>query len=762
MKKTYKILLLCFFLYLFSISLKAANLDEGLFRSEINPDEFEVNIIRFEGNDNFEYNVLYNVITTRPSDRSIIHKVLYYYDYQIDRNSPVKSFLPSIFINSLDEAIETLSYQIRFFSEPKVKQDMDNIKKFYNIHGFHDADVKYSFEPDSSEKGNALIFHIDEGNVYKIRSIEFSGLDTLPKTVEEKISETQTIELNKPYQEMQLMRKVTQINRILLNEGYYSASYETPVIVIDTLTITDSIFVQFNKGRRRMFGEITFVDSLGGQKRVTNNMKDKQLTFNKGDWYSREKVNESIDNLFSLGTFDIVSIDTTSQFEKSTDSTLPFRVFTQYRKQQEYGFSFLVNQTQIEKETNMGIDVSYFNRNIGGIAQVFNPFARVLLKDLSRSLKNIYNAEVEFQGGFNFAQPLLWVIDRARIAFSMQFLYSNRTLYQSLRVNSFSVPVRFPIQLPTFTFFNVANIDFTFEREAPINYRSAVSDIEKDPRDSLEIVTLYGTLDEYVRNKEPILTANLLGASIVGDMRNNPFSPTRGYFFALSFDMINPLFSFSKSVSGIADYSKIQVTGYYFTPINPVTTFAFKQRIGSIFWRDRANSYVPFERQFFAGGANSIRGWQSRELRYPEVININHSNEEKEFLSNLVGSRVLIEGSLELRWQLPVDKNANDEFSRQIKNIGLTAFLDWGNAFHSMELQQNYEEYYQYEWYEYITKLALAAGVGFRYDTPVGPIRVDFAWKIYNPSLNRRNWLFERSDALLGDVAFHLGLGHAF
>ncbi len=766
MKKKSKILQFLAFIYFFSFFLSSPlfsyDFSAGLYKSELSTNEYEINIIRFQGNDNFSYDELYNVVTTRESDRSVFHKVLYYYNYQIDRNPPVKSLLPKLFLSTLNGAIEGLSYQIRFFSDIKAEEDLKNLQKFYNMHGFHKATFHFTFLPDSALKANVLCFHIYEDTSYTIRSLELDGLDSVPDYIKSKIEAMQPIRIGRRYNELLLMRKVTQINRLLLNEGYFSTSYQTPVINIDTVNKTDSIYVKFLLSSRKKFGDIVFIDSLRGQKQVTNSMKSMQLTFKNGDWYSRDKVNESIDNLFSIGTFEAVAIDTSSHLYQMTDSTLAFHVFTQYRKQQEYGFSFLVNQTQIEKETNIGLDISYFDRNIGGIAQVFNPFARVLLKDVSRSINNLYNAEIEFQGGLNYAQPLLWTLDKARIAFSMQFLFSNRTLYQSLRVNSFTLPVRFPIKLPNFTFFNLANIDFSFEREAPVNYKAAVDNLVKNSRDSLEIVTLYATLDNYVKTASPVLTANIFGASVVGDMRNNPFSPTKGYFFALSFDMNNPLFSFMETLSGIAKYTRFQVTSYYFTPLDQFATLSFKQRIGAILWYDRSNSYVPFERQFFAGGANSVRGWQSRQLRYPEIININHSQEQKEFLSNFVGNRVLIEGSFEYRWKLPIDRNAKDIFSEQMRNIGLTAFVDWGNAFNSMELDGNYHEYYTYKWYEYITKLAIASGIGFRYETPVGPLRIDFAWKIYNPSAQKNYWIFDRQNALVGDVSFHLGLGHAF
>lgn len=70
------------------------------------------------------------------------------------------------------------------------------------------------------------------------------------------------------------------------------------------------------------------------------------------------------------------------------------------------------------------------------------------------------------------------------------------------------------------------------------------------------------------------------------------------------------------------------------------------------------------------------------------------------------------------------------------KGFGIVTFLDGGNVF---KKANNLD----------ITNLKYTAGVGLRYNTPVGPFRIDYGHK-----LNR-----ERGESR-GEI--HFSLGHAF
>ncbi len=64
-----------------------------------------------------------------------------------------------------------------------------------------------------------------------------------------------------------------------------------------------------------------------------------------------------------------------------------------------------------------------------------------------------------------------------------------------------------------------------------------------------------------------------------------------------------------------------------------------------------------------------------------------------------------------------------------------------------------------------VRDIALAAGIGFRYDTFFGPFRIDWGFRIYDPAEPAgRYWITQKR--LLGQTfkegVFHFGIGHAF
>lgn len=97
---------------------------------------------------------------------------------------------------------------------------------------------------------------------------------------------------------------------------------------------------------------------------------------------------------------------------------------------------------------------------------------------------------------------------------------------------------------------------------------------------------------------------------------------------------------------------------------------------------------LPASQRFFAGGDNSVRGYSYQELG------------PKNELGQVVGGKHLLVGSLELEHRLA-------------GNWSAAAFYDMGNAMNSTN-----------------DPLAHGAGVGLRWNSPVGPVRFDFAWSL--------------------------------
>ena len=736
----------------FNPSLAENKKDNILIPSYFNQFQFEIGEVRFIGNNSFNNTELQNLLASRPTDRSLEHRVLLYYDVQM-KYPYAKKIIPQIMINSLDQALMTMINEVQFYDQIKAENDVLTLQDYYNQNGYHKAKVSFTFEADKQRQLNVLSFFINEDTASSISGIVYQGLDSLPKDLGNDIKSLMKVRVGERFIESKIYSEVRAIHFKLLDNGYYYANFDMPLVLKDTIQNTDSVIITFHTGKRQKIDGIDYIDSTKGQKLVLNDMKDKQLDINIGDWYSISKINRSNNNLMSLGTFDIVSIDTSSIFKSQTDSTLSLVIFTQYRKQQEWGLGLYINRTAIDNFTNAGLEASYSHRNIGGIAQNFNTFLRFELQDISRLLE----AEPQAQAGISLTQPLWFTIGSARFGAAGQLLYSYSKIFSELQLSTISMPLKIPIKFPDFTYIQYGSLDLLIERQVPMNFESAYqkaldkAETVEEKEKTKSSYKIYESLNRYCnRTAFYVPTAFIFGGALIGDKRNDIFNPSSGYYLNGSLDLSIPGF-------GIAEIVRPQMSYYLFTRLSPTTVFAFKIRAGYTYWYDQNNSYVPIERQFFAGGANSVRGWSSRRLRYPQPKASDFANDTTfNFFQDFIGSGVIIEGTAELRFRIQRPSNFGDFLANIISDIVLTSFIDWGNTFH---WYSNYN--YPYKWYEYITGLAIASGVGIGYITPVGPFRVDLALPIYDPSAVRSQWIFTREN-VMKELKFHIGLGYSF
>lgn len=746
--------IITFSLLIFTTSFGKAEIpfiSNKLYPSIINKDFNEINVINFIGASQNYQNELANYVTSKATVNNLPYKFFSSFYYEFERNPSMSNFIQ----NEFRKGLINLRENVPFFDKTTVDNDLISIRNFYQLNGFHDAKVTFRFYPSINSRENILDFVISEGQRYKIKEVNYIGLDNIAEELKGIIVEFKNIKLNTYFNEPFIQNSLNNLTSFLKNNGYYEASYSTPLVKIDTSQKEDYITINFTLGNRYRIGRIDFIDSANNQPLIANDMKLRQLAFDKGDWYSYQKIDQTKDNFLSLGLFEIVAIDTTSRFQHQNDSTLNFVIFLSYRKQQEYGVGFSFNQTRMDNLVNVGVEANYRHRNIFNAAQEFSPFANLYAKDILSTITT-GSLELETQVGFKFTQPLLWTIDNSRISLLTSFSYSLRSLNNFFTISTINFPVTFAIRFPRITYFNRGSIDFQFLRENPINFDEALSEAissaknEQDINNILQAFLLYEDLSKYLNEKDfHLLTSNIIGVSLTGDTRNNPFSPSNGYFTFFGADGWNPLF-YPKEVSGLARYIRLQLTHYQFFKLTPTTTLALKGRFGGIQLLEDGNSYVPIDRQFFCGGANSVRAWPSRQLRYSNFTSDSVDNKNTFlFLQNFIGNGVLIEGSIEFRFGFPKPPGLNLFLQNLVQNIKTTLFLDFGNAFHWFLSNEDLEV----KPLDYITKLAVGAGIGLRYETPIGPLRVDFAVPVYDPLYIKKPF---RS------VTFNFGLGHAF
>lgn len=151
-------------------------------------------------------------------------------------------------------------------------------------------------------------------------------------------------------------------------------------------------------------------------------------------------------------------------------------------------------------------------------------------------------------------------------------------------------------------------------------------------------------------------------------------------------------------------------------------------------------SLVPFEKRYFSGGANSVRGWSVRSLgpgSFPGDGNfLNQSGDIK------------FDASIELR-------------SKLFWKLQGAVFIDAGNIWTVKENES--QPGGQFEFNKFYKQIAMAYGLGLRFDFDFFVIRFDGGMKALNPvyeSGKGRYPIFR--PRLSRDFAFHFAVGYPF
>ncbi|RYD50733.1 MAG: hypothetical protein EOP60_11245 [Sphingomonadales bacterium] len=163
------------------------------------------------------------------------------------------------------------------------------------------------------------------------------------------------------------------------------------------------------------------------------------------------------------------------------------------------------------------------------------------------------------------------------------------------------------------------------------------------------------------------------------DRSDDLLNPTRGY-------RIKGNVSPETSVRGRArPYARLMLEGTYYRPVTSSIVVAGRARVGSIPGIDRND--LPPSRRYYAGGGGSVRGFGYQELgpRSPD--------------GRPVGGRSFNEFAIEARYRFG--------------NFGVVPFIDAGQVYEGV--------------YPTGKNMRFGAGIGGRYYTNFGPLRVDIA-----------------------------------
>lgn len=460
------------------------------------------------------------------------------------------------------------------------------------------------------------------------------------------------------------------------------------------------------EGPRVVVGEITVV----GNERYSRESILREITLRPGEPYSEEARLESRRRLYNLQGFRTVNVEAQPRLPGEAETRIVISLVESGSMTFGFGPGIEVEsrarkvdvdrfEDRLEVSPRASVDIG--RRNLGGRNRSVNFFGRVSLKPRTSD-----DPELDGRGyGFN----------EYRVNATFQERYAFRTNADIL----FGVTSEQAIR-STYSFTRRgANADLV---------RPLPNAMSLSARYSFEVTSRF---DEQLTEDElsdvdrifPQVRLSYLSAVLLRDRRDNQVAPSRGSLFTGGFDF-GPRWLGSE-----VGFIKTRVEGSYYRPLGDSRRVILATRaiagLGYGFEREVTQEDgtvtivkdLPKSQRFFAGGSNTVRGFQLDRLGVREILTDSG-------LSDGGNAMLVLNGELRIASGRP--------FGRALTTVG---FLDAGNVFDRVS-EFN------------LSRIRGALGFGFRYDSPFGPLRLDVGFKLNRftfPNATERRWEFHLS-----------------
>jgi outer membrane protein insertion porin family len=201
---------------------------------------------------------------------------------------------------------------------------------------------------------------------------------------------------------------------------------------------------------------------------------------------------------------------------------------------------------------------------------------------------------------------------------------------------------------------------------------------------------------ELVLSQDLNVHLSTFSGAILRDTRDKPLDAHRGSFSTLNFGLT------PKALGSSANFAKLTGQYAYYKQVHSVV-FANSIRLGLA--KSFANSFVPTSQLYFSGGGSSLRGFPIDEAGPQRIVpfcNVLSQQTECVNVTVPVGGRQLFILNSEARFPLRINKA-----------LGGVIFYDGGNVYSAINL------------HNFVNNYSNTVGIGLRYSTPIGPVRID-------------------------------------
>jgi len=520
----------------------------------------------------------------------------------------------------------------RVYTPEKLKQSLSNLKETLERRGFEHATVDVVQLQQNDTNGQVSVqIKVEEGPKSLVRSIRKEVY--LEQT--NQVQEATLIRTNAVFSSVWVQDYKQSIKTIYFHQGYPDVAVDVSILGKQEHgeEIDLDLLARVNSGPRVVLNQVKFE----GQKKTRLSLLRRRARLSESNKLDRVTVEEGRYRLARLGIFDSVELryDALNEHERN--------VIYAVKEGQRIDFSVLAGYGSYEMLRG-GLEVEQFN--VFGLAH--HARLRLIQSFKSSSADYTYNVP-ELVGRdvdlFFTASGLR----REEVSFLREEYGGGVGLRRYFQPISSDLSVRYQYQV--------------------LNAADAQPGIAAEGRTFASV----GTIITELRH----------------DRRDNPLYPRRGYKVFSNLEMG------ADYLGGNANYQRFEAAGACHFPLYDGAWMNLGLSHGLVLTLGAREQDLPFNRRFFPGGENSIRGYAEGEAS------------PRDAAGNFVGAESYLLGNIEFEQALT-------------RSFSVVLFSD------SIGFARELKDYP-------LNRALFSAGAGLRWKTLVGPIRLE-----YGQNLNRR------------------------
>ena len=645
-----------------------------------------------------------------------------------------------------DRFVQKLGVAPVVYDPDMVDSSIENLKNHLSYLGYYNSDVSSSIAV--TKKRVKVTYNVTLGKQYPISKITYTLPDN-KEFAESFLKDTTNLSI-KPgdyLSESSLQAETERSSQVLRNQGYYSFNKNYYFFEADTLTIPGSALLNLTVNEytrnetpkdaqpiRKFYindVKISYPNTL----KFRDNILRELTTITPGDVYSADEINRTYSRLTALKVFSSVNIGMTPVDTDLVDCSISM---AQSKLQ---GFKFNL-ESSVNSTGLFGVSpqVSYYHKNIfrggewlnlsfmGNFQFKFNDDVRSNEFGVSAGLsfpkffplpyrffkgaipRTDVNLTYNYQSRPEYTRNIISVTYGYNGNFKRRFFYQAYPLQMNV-VRLFDLDEKFYKSLVNDPFLlNAYQDHFDFGSGATLYYTTNPDNTPKVPHFYSRFQ--FDIAGNLLSAFKPLMEKNSNGQGMIW---NTPFSQ----FVRGEITLSKTWFLGKKSKQSIA------------TRLQAGAGYAYGN-----------STSLPFEKHFYAGGSNSLRGWQAR------TVGPGTAPRDTSFVIPNQTGDMKLEANIEYRFDL-------------FWKLQGALFIDAGNVWTLKADDTEEGQQSLFSWKDFGSSIAANWGAGIRLDFGFLLLRVDMGLKVHDPARQRR-WVNPEEWFKGDNYALHFGVGYPF